>query len=83
MPALTLLQVMPHPPQLPSSVVLAPQPLFGLPSQSAQPAEHTGSHTPPEHDVVPCGFVHAFPQLPQLPVLVCVSTHAPLHSVVP
>jgi len=45
---------MPQPPQLLTSLEVGlSQPLFGLPSQLAQPAEQVGTHAPPVHVVVP------------------------------
>jgi hypothetical protein len=61
-------------PQVPQLVALVLrliwQPWFGLPPQTAYPALHDGVHAPPVHEVVPFGFVHVVPQVPQLPVLV-------------
>src|SRR6185369_10938595 len=63
-------QVMPHPPQLPALVcVFVSQPFEGSPSQSANPAEHVGTHVPAGQAVVPFALVHPAPQPPQLVVV--------------
>src|SRR4051812_38286918 len=56
-------------PQLLASVVrLISQPLAGLPSQLAKPAEHpVTAHVPPLHAEVACDSEHAWPHVPQLP----------------
>jgi hypothetical protein len=67
---LAFVHATPHPPQLAALVsVLVSQPLFGLPSQFAYPAVHTGVHTPLAHAVVPFAFVHACPHAPQFAVV--------------
>jgi hypothetical protein len=38
-------------------LVFVSQPLLGLPSQLPKPTLHVGEHAPPEHTVVPWGFV--------------------------
>ena len=54
----------------------ASHPFTGSPSQSAHPAVHDGTHTPlPEQVVVPCAFVHAVPQDPQLVRVVALVSH--------
>ena len=64
-------QMFPHVLQLFTSVfVLVSQPLFGLPSQSLNPAEHVGTQAPAVHVVEPFVFVHALPQMPQFVVVV-------------
>jgi hypothetical protein len=64
---LAFAQALPHAPQLPALVcVLVSHPLFGLPSQLANPGEQLGLQTPALQDVVPLAFVHAAPQAPQL-----------------
>jgi hypothetical protein len=44
--------------------------LFGLPSQSDQPAEQTGLQAPAEHEVEPCALLQVVPHAPQLVTLV-------------
>ena len=61
---------LPQPPQFASVRVFVSQPLFGLPSQSENPAAQVGVHAPATHEVVPFAFVHAVPQAPQLVELV-------------
>jgi hypothetical protein len=58
--------VVPHVPQFVAVVcVFVSHPLFGSPSQFANPAVHDGKHVPDAHAFVPCWFVHAVPQAPQ------------------
>lgn len=68
-------------PQLPqlltSASVLVSQPLFGLLSQLLQPALHEGEQTLEVQAVVPCAFVHAVPQVPQLLRLLVVFVSQP------
>jgi hypothetical protein len=74
-----LVHCVPQEPQLLALVLtLVSHPLFGLPSQSAVPAEQLGSHTPATQAVVPFAFVHVTPHAPQLPVLVFVFVSQPL-----
>lgn len=54
------------------------QPFFGLPSQSPNPAAHTGAHTPELQIVVPLAFAQAIPHPPQLVTDVCVFVSHPL-----
>jgi hypothetical protein len=64
-------QIVPHAPQLVASAeVGVSQPFFGLPSQLAKPGSQVGTHTPVVQVVVPCAFVQACPQAPQLVTLV-------------
>jgi hypothetical protein len=63
-------QATPHPPQ---SVVVrrfVSQPLFGLPSQLANPDAQVGAQAPAVQLVAPLAFVHATPHAPQLVRLV-------------
>src|SRR3990172_1747015 len=46
------------------------QPVLSLPSQFWNRALQSGVHAPETHEVVPLGFVHALPQVPQLPASV-------------
>jgi hypothetical protein len=55
---------------LTSEFVFVSQPLFGLPSQFLNPAEHVGTQAPPVQAVVPLAFVHWTPQAPQLVTVV-------------
>ncbi len=65
------LQLWPEASQVPhESFVFVSQPFWGLPSQSAYPAAHRGTHAPAEHEVVPWSFAHARPHAPQLVTLV-------------
>jgi hypothetical protein len=76
---LAFVHAIPQPPQLLTSAVVAlSQPFLGLPSQSAKPAEHVGTQVPPVQVVVPCAFVHAIPQPPQLVMLVLKFASQPL-----
>jgi hypothetical protein len=60
--------------------VLVSHPLRVLPSQSPEPLAHTGTHCELLHEVLPLVFVQAWPQAPQLPVLVRVSVSQPLRG---
>lgn len=69
-------QMLPHVLQLfTSELVFVSQPLFGLPSQFLNPAEHVGTHAPPVQAVVPLAFVHWTPQAPQLVTVVIAVSH--------
>jgi hypothetical protein len=70
-------QAVPHDPQSVSVRVLVSQPLFGLPSQSANPALHTGVHAPATQVVVPLPLEQAVPHSPQF-VTVVSATSQPL-----
>jgi hypothetical protein len=67
--ALARSQTLPQPPQLDSVLVLVSQPLFGLPSQLAQPVAQLGLQVPLVQVVVPLALVQAVPQTPQLLVV--------------
>jgi hypothetical protein len=74
-------QVMPQPPQFDTLFdVGVSQPLFGLPSQFAQPAEQLGTHTPALQAVVPWSFEQPWPQAPQWVVDVCVFASQPFET---
>jgi len=72
------LQETPHPLQLLLVLMLVSQPLLALPSQSDQPLEQEGAHSPEAQPVVPWPLVHSVLQLPQLEVLVKMFTSHPL-----
>lgn len=76
-PPLTAGQVFPHVPQLLAVLSAVSQPFGRLLSQSPQPVLQLGAHAEEAQVVVPCGFVHPVPQLPQWFVFMRKSTSQP------
>jgi hypothetical protein len=66
-----LVHWVPQAPQLVALVVMSvSHPLLGLPSQSAQPAEHVGAHAPALQLVEPWALEQEVPHAPQFAVVV-------------
>ncbi len=73
-------QGVPQEPQSVRVLVLVSQPLDALPSQSAYPLAHPGTHWPPWQEVLPWLLVHLSLQLPQLLESVFRLTSQPLDA---
>jgi hypothetical protein len=70
-PAFAKAQTFPHEPQLLAVVVrFVSHPFVALPSQLPHPGVQVGTQAPVVQVVVPCGFVQAVPQEPQLVTVV-------------
>jgi hypothetical protein len=75
---LAAVQTVPHAPQLVTVLTGVSQPFVRDASQSLKPAEQLGTQVEAAQLVVPCAFVHALLQAPQLAVLLLSCTSQPL-----